>query len=258
MLKHKLMLQIVIVEDEIRSREFLRDILLEHCKEIEIAGLAGDVAEAVKTIRELQPDLVFMDIELQTGTGFDVLEQIKDLQPTVIFTTAYDHYAIKAIKFSAVDYLLKPIDVEELKLAVSKIQEKASGDTQQQTLQMLMQNLKQLKGNNNPTITLSLADGYEFVPVREIIRLEAAGAYTNFFLKTNKKIMVSKNLKEYESMLTDHDFMRVHNSHIINLGEVKRMLKTDGGYAIMSDDARIVISPKKKEDFIRLMMNRNL
>lgn len=251
------MQQIVIVEDEPRSRKFLNDILLEHCEDIAVVGLAGNVAEAVQMIKEKKPDLVFMDIELQTGTGFDVLEQIKGLQPAIIFTTAYDHYAIKAIKFSAVDYLLKPIDVEELKAAVAKTQSKAP-QSQEQTLEMLMQNLKQLKTNDNPTITLSVADGLEFIPVKDIIRLEAAGAYTNFFLKNNRKIMVSKNLKEYESLLSDHDFMRIHNSHIINLSEVKRMLKTDGGLAVMSDDAEIIISAKKKDDFVHAMRHRHL
>lgn len=250
------MQRVVIVEDEPRSREFLKEILAEHCPQLEIAGLAGNVEEAVKTIHDLEPDLIFLDIELQTGTGFDVLQQIQDVQPAVIFTTAYDHYAIKAIKFSAVDYLLKPIDVDELKAAVAKTDDKQQRDSQQQTLQVLMQNLKQLRSNDNPTITLSVADGMEFIPLRSIIRLEAAGAYTNFFLKDGKKIMVSKNLKEYEMMLGDHDFMRVHNSHIINMNEVKRLVKSDGGYAVMSDDAQVIISPKKKDDFVKLMTNR--
>lgn len=254
------MQRVIIVEDESRSRKFLNDILLEHCKNIDIVALASNVAEAVDEIREKKPDLVFMDIELQTGTSFDVLEQIKDIKPSIIFTTAYDHYAIKAIKFSAVDYLLKPIDVDELKAAVAKTQEllPQQRSTQDQALELLMQNLKHLKTNENPTITLSVSDGLEFIPVKDIIRLEAAGAYTNFFLKNSKKIMVSKNLKEYESLLSDHEFMRIHNSHIINLNEVKRMLKIDGGLAVMSDDAEIIISTKKKDDFIMAMKQRHM
>jgi two-component system LytT family response regulator len=250
------MQRVVIVEDEIRSREFLKAVLLEHCPGIEIVGLAGNVEEAVNTVRTLRPDLVFLDIELQTGTGFDVLMQIADIKPAVIFTTAYDHYAIKAIKFSAVDYLLKPIDVDELKSAVARTQSLQEKESSQQTLQVLMQNLKHLRTADNPTITLSVAEGLEFIPLSEIIRLEAAGAYTNFFLKGGKKLMVSKNLKEYENMLTDHEFMRVHNSHIINLAEVKRMVKSDGGYAVMSDDAQVILSPKKKEEFVSLMTSR--
>jgi two-component system LytT family response regulator len=250
------MQRVIIVEDEARSRTFLADLLREHCPGLEIVDVAANVETAVAAIRAHHPDLVFMDIELQTGTGFDVLEQIRDLRPAVIFTTAYDHYAIKAIKFSAVDYLLKPIDVAELKAAVARAAANKAQSSNQQTLDVLMHNLKQLRANENPTITLSLAEGIEFIPVREIIRIEAAGAYTNFFLKGGKKLMVSKNLKEYEQMLTDHHFMRVHNSHIINLAEVKRMVKADGGYAVMSDDAQVVISPKKRDEFMQAMMSR--
>lgn len=250
------MQRVIIVEDEARARTFLTELVKEHCLGLEIVDVAANVEAAIASIRAHRPDLVFMDIELQTGTGFDVLEQIRDLQPAVIFTTAYDHYAIKAIKFSAVDYLLKPIDVEELKAAVARAEVAKAQSNNQQTLDVLMHNLKQLRTNENPTITLSLAEGIEFIPVREIIRIEAAGAYTNFFLKGGKKLMVSKNLKEYEGMLADHHFMRVHNSHIINLAEVKRMVKSDGGYAVMSDDAQVVISPKKRDEFMQAMMNR--
>lgn len=250
------MQRVIIVEDEANSRRFLVDLLKEHCPELDIVGTAQNVAEAVAIIRSLQPDLVFMDIELQTGTGFDVLEQIRDLQPAIIFTTAYDHYAIKAIRFSAVDYLLKPIDVEELTAAVARTENLKSRKGNQETLDVLMHNLKQLRSNENPTITLSLAEGIEFIPLKDIIRIEAAGAYTNFFLKSGKKLMVSKNLKEYEGMLTDHQFMRVHNSHIINLAEVKRLVKADGGYAVMSDEAQVVISPKKRDEFMHAMMSR--
>jgi len=250
------MQRVLIVEDEVRSREFLADILAEHCPALQLVGTASNVAEAVAAIRDYRPDLVFLDIELQTGTGFDVLEQINGEQPAIIFTTAYDHYAIKAIRFSAVDYLLKPIDVDELKAAVARTRDLQHVNSNQQTLDVLMHNLKQLRANENPTITLSVAEGIEFIPLREIIRLEAAGAYTNFFLKGSRKMMVSKNLKEYETMLGEHNFMRVHNSHIINLAEVKRFVKSDGGYAVMSDDAQVVISPKKKDDFVRIMMSR--
>lgn len=250
------MQRVIIVEDEIRSREFLQAVLQEHCSTLEVVATAGNVDDAVRAIRAHRPDLIFLDIELQTGTGFDVLAQTADVQPAVIFTTAYDHYAIKAIKFSAVDYLLKPIDVDELKAAVSRTQSLQEKESGQKTLNALMQNLKQLRTADNPTITLSVAEGLEFIPLSDIIHIEAAGAYTNFFLKGGKKLMVSKNLKEYENMLTDHDFMRVHNSHIINLAEVKRMVRSDGGYAVMSDDAQVIISPKKKEEFVEAMTSR--
>lgn len=247
----------IIVEDEPRSRELLHDLIKVHCPEIEVLALTGTVEEAVTLIRQHTPQLLFLDIELQTGTGFEILQQILDLNPAVIFTTAYDHYAIRAIKFSAADYLLKPIDVDELKEAVTKVLERTKENHQQLTAS-LIHNLNQLQYNRQPTLTLSLANELEFVPLQHIIRIEAAGAYSTFYLTDGRKIMVSKNLKEYELLLANHQFMRIHNSHIINLNEIKRMLKTDGGYAVMSDGFPAMISPKKKDEFIRLMSNRNL
>ncbi|HKG08918.1 MAG TPA: LytTR family DNA-binding domain-containing protein, partial [Pedobacter sp.] len=177
--------------------------------------------------------------------------------PAVIFTTAYDHYAIKAIKFSAADYLLKPIDIDELKEAVRNVLSRGK-ESQEHMLSTLMHNLGHLSNNHDPILTLSLANELEFVRIQEIIRIEAAGAYSTFYLADDRRIMVSKNLKEYELLLTAHGFMRVHNSHIINLNKIKRMLKTDGGYAVMSDDFPVIISIKRKDEFIRLMTNRNL
>lgn len=247
----------IIVEDEPRSRELLHDLIKVHCPEIQVLALTGTVEEAVTLIRQHTPQLLFLDIELQTGTGFEILQQILDLNPAIIFTTAYDHYAIRAIKFSAADYLLKPIDVDELKEAVTKVLERTKENHQQLTAS-LIHNLNQLQYNRQPTLTLSLANELEFVPLQHIIRIEAAGAYSTFYLTDGRKIMVSKNLKEYELLLANHQFMRIHNSHIINLNEIKRMLKTDGGYAVMSDGFPAMISPKKKDEFIRLMSNRNL
>lgn len=246
--------KVIIIEDEIHSREFLKHIVTEYCKELNIAAIASSVNEAAEAIRKHKPDFIFLDIEMQTGTGFDVLQQFPAPEFDVIFTTAYDHYAIKAIKFSAVDYLLKPVEIEELQMAVQKVIEKRNSKTGQSSLQMLLKNLQAPKAEQS--ITLSTAEGLEFIPLNQIIRIEASGPYSHFFIKDAKKIMVSRNLKEYELLLGDYGFFRVHNSHIINLKEVKKMLKTDGGYAVMSDDSMISISPKKKEDFMGQMGQR--
>ncbi len=249
------MLRVIIVEDELRARTFLRDLLLAECPEVHIAGMAANVAEAVTLINATAPDLVFMDIELQTGTGFDVLEQIDATSLAVIFTTAYDHYAIKAIKFSAVDYLLKPIEIEELKAAVQKVAERAKVPGGHDALKMLLKNLQSPQAGEQ-SITLPTSDGLEFIPLRQIIRIEASGSYTQFFLHDKKKIMVSRHMKEYELLLDEHGFFRVHNSHIINLAEVKRLIKTDGGYAVMNDGSEIGISPKKKDEFMKRISMR--
>ncbi len=245
----------IIVEDEPRSREFLKNMVQEYCPQVTIAGTASSVEEAVATIETIKPSLVFLDIEMHTGTGFDVLQQVKQRNFQVIFTTAYDHYAIQAIKFSAVDYLLKPIDVEELQQAVKKVEEKLQANQSSQALDVLLQNLKKSPGDDF-SITLSTSEGLEFVPLKNILRLEASGPYTHFFMKDNRKVIVSRHMKEYEMLLNDHYFFRVHNSHIINMKEVSRMIKTDGGYAIMSDGSNISISPKKKDEFMELMKKR--
>lgn len=245
----------IIVEDELHARQFLSNLITEYCPELTLLALASDVEEGVAAIKEHKPDIVFLDIEMQTGTGFDLLLQFPAPDFEVIFTTAYDHYAIKAIKFSAIDYLLKPIEIEELQQAVKKITDKKTSSGNQEALQMLLKNL-QAPPKADPSITLATSEGLEFIPLQQIIRIEASGPYSYFFLKNNKKIMVSRNLKEYEMMLSDHGFFRAHNSHIINIREVKRMVKTDGGYAVMSDDSKIGISPKKKDDFMQQMSQR--
>lgn len=251
------MFSAIIIEDEMHSRELLKNMIAIYCKEIEIIAAASTVDEGVAAIKKYKPDIIFLDIEMQTGTGFDLLLQFPEAPFEVIFTTAYNHYAIKAIKFSAVDYLLKPIDPEELNDAVNKVLKKKKDNIGPSALQALINNL-QKPLNSAQTITLATSEGLEFIPLTEIIHIEANGPYSIFYLKNDRKIMVSKNLKEYEILLSDYHFLRIHNSHIINIAEVKRMIKTDGGYAIMSNGAQLIISPKKKDDFLRMIGENNL
>lgn len=245
-------LRAVIVEDEKHSRESLKNLLEEFCLNIEIVGLAESVEEAVSTIAKLKPDVVFLDIELQTGTGFDVINRLNNIQFDVIFTTAFDQYAIKAVKFSSLDYLLKPIDLEELQNAVEKAKKKKNQDVYKKQLETLMLNLKQRKPTLNK-ICLATSDGFEFIEVNNILYCKAEGSYTKFILKNKETILVSKHLKEYENLLLEQDFMRVHNSFLINLKEVKKYIKSDGGYIIMNNNDSVSISRSKKEDFIKVM-----
>lgn len=246
----------VIVEDEQLNRHFLSKLVTEFCPELELAASASGVDDAVTLIQSVKPDIVFMDIELQTATGFEVLERVKpQFSFQVIFTTAFDHYAIKAIRCSAVDYILKPIGVEELQQAVSRAVSAIQTEEQHSNLELLLRNIKRPQGEDF-SISLSTSEGVEFVPLNKIIRLEAKGPYTTFFMKDGSQLMVSKNLKEYEMLLTEHGFFRLHNSYIINLREVKKMIRTDGGYAVMNDDAMIAISPRKKDEFMSLMGQR--
>ena len=245
-------LKAIIVEDEKHSRETLRNLLEEFCAGVKVIGMAGSVKEAVATISSLSPDVVFLDIELQTGTGFDVLNQLPNLNFEVIFTTAFEQYAIKAVKFSSLDYLLKPIDLEELQNAIEKAKKIKDQAVYKKQLETLMLNLKQQQPKLNK-ICLGTADGFEFINVNSILYCKAEGSYTAFILNDNSKLLVSKHLKEYEGLLLEQDFMRVHNSFLINLKEVKKFIKSDGGYIIMSNNDTVSISRSKKEDFIQVM-----
>lgn len=245
-------LKAIIVEDEKHSRETLKNLLEEFCTDINVIDSAAAVNEAVTKISELNPDVVFLDIELQTGTGFDVLTQLKDIKFEVIFTTAFEQYAIKAVKFSSLDYLLKPIDIEELQIAVEKAKQLKNQEVYKKQLETLMLNLKQQKPKLNK-ICLATSDGFEFINVNDIIYCKAEGSYTSFILKNTAKILVSKHLKEYENLLLEQDFMRVHNSYLINLKEVKKYVKSDGGYIIMNNNDTVNISRSKKEGFIEIM-----
>lgn len=245
----------VIVEDESMNSDFLQHLLVEFCPEISVAGTAAVLDDAVALIDKQQPQIVFMDIELQTATGFDVLQQVKYRDFEVIFTTAFDHYAIKAIKVSAIDYLLKPINFEELQGAVAKAIERLQAKEKDHKQELLMKNIKRPAGEDF-SISLSTSEGVEFVPLSQIIRLEAKGPYTTFFMKSGGQLMVCKNLKEYEILLTDHGFFRLHNSYMVNMKEVKKLVKADGGYAVMNDGTMIAISPKKKDEFMSLMGQR--
>lgn len=247
----------IIVEDELHSREFLKNVLQELCPDVELLGMAESVPTGVELLNRTRPDLVFLDIEMQSGTGFDLLQTVGRGDFAVVFTTAYDHYALQAIKFSALDYLLKPLDLDELQAAVAKVRERLARPAQPgpTALDQLLATLSQ-PARVPQTIALATSDGLEFVPLASVVRIEAAGAYSTFYLQGGKKIVVSKNLKEYESMLPPAQFFRVHNSHIINLAEVRRMVRTDGGYAVMNDGTTVLISPKKKDEFLQLMLGR--
>ena len=243
----------LIIEDEQKSRDMLATLIKKNFPQLTIVGLAKNVAEGVEFINTLSPDLVFLDISMPDGTGFDVLEKTQGLKFDIIFTTATDKHALKAIKYSACDYLLKPIDVDELKPTVDKLIEKHASKTptmpSMENLQFLIQNLKRADDNYSK-ITLPTGNAYEIVNIKDIIRCEADGSYTNFILIGGKKLMVSASMKHYEDLLPTNDFIRIHHHHLININHVIRFLKVDGGYAIMSDNSQLEISRRKKDAFL--------
>lgn len=245
-------LKAIIVDDEKHSRETLKNLVIEFCEDVEVLSTESTINDAVLAIKTLKPDLLFLDIELQTGTGFDILDQLESIDFEVIFTTAFEQYALKAVKFSSLDYLLKPIDLEELQKAVEKAKKIKDKNIYSKQLETLIHNLKQPQPNNNK-ICLATADGYEFINVEEIMYCKAEGSYTTFKLTNGTNLLVSKHLKEYENLLVEQHFMRVHNSFLINLNEVKKYVKADGGYILMNNGETVSISRNKKEIFFKTM-----
>lgn len=244
-------LRAIIVDDEKHSRETLKNLVDEFCKEVEIITAESTIENALLAIKAHNPDLLFLDIELQTGTGFDLLEQLDTINFQVIFTTAFEQYALKAVKFSSLDYLLKPIDLVELQKAIEKAKKIKDKEVYHKQLETLLSNLKKQHPKGDK-ICLSTSDGFEFVNIQDIIYCKAEGSYTCFILKNENKFLVSKHLKEYENLLGEHNFMRVHNSFLINLREVKKYIKADGGYILMNNNDAVSISRNKKDDFLQL------
>jgi len=235
----------IIVEDEKSNRENLAKILGEYCNSVEIVALCSSAVEGRKAIGELQPDLVFLDIEMPGGNGFSMLESLGQINFEVIFVTAFDHYGIKAVKFCALDYLLKPIDLLELTQAVEKVVQRLAEKSENLRMKTMLSNQKSKL--SNPKIAIPLSDKIEFVEVSNIVRCEGDGNYTNFFLKKGEKIIASKTLKEFDELLSDYNFLRVHQSHLINLNEVKSYIKTDGGYIKMKDGSTVSIARLRRE-----------
>ncbi len=243
------MIKTIIIEDEQKSLDMLAGIIQKHCPELSVIGLARNVKEGVELIETLQPELVFLDISMPDGSGFDLLEKVSGHKFEIIFATASDQHAIKAIKYSACDYLLKPIDVEELIIAVQKVLKRKNAVPNMENLQFLIQHLKK-SDESFQKITLPTGNAYEIISIKDIIRCEADGSYTTFYLSDKRKLLISAGLKHYEELLPESDFIRVHHHHLININQVVRLLKEDGGYAIMSDGSKIEISRRKKESFM--------
>lgn len=243
------MIKTIIIEDEQKSLDMLAGIIQKHCPELSVIGLARNVKEGVELIETLQPELVFLDISMPDGSGFDLLEKVSGHKFEIIFATASDQHAIKAIKYSACDYLLKPIDVEELIIAVQKVLKRKNAVPNMENLQFLIQHLKR-SDESFQKITLPTGNAYEIISIKDIIRCEADGSYTTFYLSDKRKLLISAGLKHYEELLPESDFIRVHHHHLININQVVRLLKEDGGYAIMSDGSKIEISRRKKESFM--------
>lgn len=247
-----MLLKAVIVDDEPKARTVLKSYLDEYCPQVKVMGLAEGVKSGVSMVRSLQPDLVFIDVEMGDGTGFELLKQLSPVSFQAIFITAHNHFATQAIKFSTLDYLLKPLDYEDLQMAVKKAIEHRSSEKTVLQLAALLGNLQD-KSQEIKKIVLRDSESIHIVAIDDILRLEADKNYTTFFLADKSKILISKTLKDYEQLLEHKGFFRSHQSHLINLAYLQRIDKRDGGSLLMRDQSVVPLASRRKEDLLKIL-----
>ncbi len=236
------MIKSVIIDDEKTSREALKSLLEIYCPDIEIVKMAEGCHSGLQAIEKYHPQLLFLDVQMPDGSGFKLLEHFKNPGFEVIFTTAYDQYAIQAIKFSALDYLLKPISPDDLVEAISRFKNQAGNG---EKIETLLNNIK--SSPNRQSIVVNSSDGMHILKVNDIVRCQADDYYTLYYLANNKLLMISKTLKETEELLKDFDFMRIHKSHLVNKNYIKSFLREGGGTIEMVDGAKLPVSRRKKD-----------
>jgi two-component system, LytTR family, response regulator len=245
------MLHTLIIDDEDHMRDSLTKLLQRHCPQVAVAGEANSVASGINAIQDIHPDLVLLDIQMGDGTGFDLLNSLPAVDFKVIFITAYDHYALQAFRFSAVDYLLKPVNPEMLVEAV----ERAGKLIQEHhilQMQALQENLRNVE-NQNKKIILKTTENIYLLSLNKIINCESDNNYTSVYTTDGEKILVSKTLKEYDNLLSGCGFYRVHKSHLINLAHIKRFEKQDGGYIVLTNELKIPVASRKRDEMMELL-----
>ncbi|KIX21337.1 LytTR family two component system response regulatory protein [Flavobacterium sp. 316] len=244
------MITAVLVDDDKNLRDGMKGLLVRFAPNIKIIGEADSVETGIETISKLKPQVVFLDIQLNDGTGFDILEQLAlkngAIKSNIVFITAHEQYAIKAFRFSALDFLLKPVDPDDLQKVILKIEAVLEKNNNYDHIDLLLENIRR-KVDNFKRIALSTSDGIHLFEINDIIRCESEDNYTRFHIKNTKSVLISKTLKEYEELLTEHGFERIHQSHLINLAYLKSYIKKDGGYVVMADNSNLPISQRKKE-----------
>jgi two-component system, LytTR family, response regulator len=249
------LIRAVLIDDETDSNRILQTLLENYCPQVAVVGTADGVNTAVEVIRDVQPDLVFMDIEMTHGNAFDLLNRLQPVNFHVIFVTAFDNHAIRAFKYNAIDYLLKPVNIRELCAAVDRLSGKV---VESNLLGRVRSTLENMRGvdTGERKIAFPTLNGLSFVAIRDIIRLEAKGGYTLIHLQDNTKLTTTGTIKEYEELLPDIIFFRIHQSHIINLNKIKSYQKGRGGYVTMDDDSEIEVASRRREEFMQRLLKR--
>ncbi len=245
------MIQVLIIDDEAHIRDSLRKLLARHCPQVSVAGEADGVASGLKAIRELHPDLVLLDIQMADGTGFDLLTALPAIDFKIIFVTAFDQYSLQAFRFSAVDYLLKPVNPEMLAEAVNRAGQQIQ-EHQRLQMQALKENLKNID-KQHKKIILKTTENVYLIGLNEIVACESDDNYTRVYLVKNEKILVSKTLKDYEEMLSGWGFYRVHKSFLINLAHIRRFEKQEGGYIVLANDLKIPVASRKRDEVMEML-----
>lgn len=244
----------ILVDDEVSNLENLQGLLEKHCPVVKVVATATDIMAAANLIRLHEPNLLFLDIQMGSNSGFDLLNMLPERSFEVIFVTAYDKYGIQAVKFAALDYLLKPIEVEELIIAVGKAKDKVGSRWQDEQLGFLLQQMKKT-GNAIPKIALPQQHEIRYLVIDDIVRCEADNTYTFFFLENKDKLVVSRPLKEYSDLLKPQGFLRIHQSHLINPKFVKSWLKEDGGILLMKNGDKVPVS-KPNRDSVKAALEK--
>jgi two-component system LytT family response regulator len=243
------MINTVIIDDEPRNIKVLKNMLEEFCPQVQLTGEADNANTGKKLILEKKPELVFLDIEMPFGNGFDLLNELMPVDFEVIFVTAFDKYLLQALKYSALDFLLKPVNIEELKNAVKNAAAHIQKNSINQQLQVLLDNFKKESGLKK--IAIPTSGGFDFISISDIVRCEAMGSYTKIYISNSKNVLVSKPLKDYENLLPEDIFFRIHNSHLINLNYIKKYSRGSGGSVELDDGSIIEVATRRKEEFLK-------
>ncbi len=241
------MLQAIIIDDENNSRQALNNLITKFANGVEIVAEASNFEDGLLAIEKYKPGLVFLDLEMPDANGLELFTRLKKIDFEVIITTGHQDYAVKAFKTAALDYLLKPIDIDELEAAIDNVFEKRKEVRKHNNFDVFIQNWK---NNTDQQIALSSSDGLTFLKVRDIVYCKGDGAYTYFFTEDGNKLVVSKNLKEFEELLKDKGFFRVHKSSLINLNHLKKYVRGEGGHVLLTNGHNVIVSKRRKEGFL--------
>ncbi|WP_372774058.1 LytR/AlgR family response regulator transcription factor [Mangrovibacterium sp.] len=251
------MVRTVIIDDDQLARKILQRIINQSFSELEIVGEANSVEEGIKLINETDPDLVFLDIEMPDGTGFDLIDRLEEVYFRLIFVTSYNDYAITAFKYSAFDYILKPVQPENVKSTLTRML-KSSGVKQKVEYAKLRSHIEKAEEYGDVTIALPEMNGFAIIKVKNIMRCEGERNYTRVFYKDGTSVLISRTLLDFDQMLVAHGFFRIHRSHLVNLSCVVRYVKTDGGMVEMTDKSQLKVSPKFKDELLERLLHNKL